>query len=148
MPTTYPITLPVGSLITIGTFPLSEHNRAPVSISIDRIQKVQRMSNGTLRKFFINDKKSISISWTMLPSRSSYTVDAGYGARDIKDFYEGATGKGSFPVTVKYGTTDNAENLTMIFTACNFELVRRNAKILPTDTPQELWNVSITMEEV
>jgi hypothetical protein len=142
------ITLPVGSLITIGTFPLSEHNRAPVSISIDRIQQTQRMSNGTLRKFFIADKKTINISWSMLPSRASYTVDEKYGARDIKDFYESATGKGSFPVTVKYGNTANAENLTMIFTSCNFELVRRNARIIHTDEPQELWNVSLTMEEV
>lgn len=148
MPTTYPITLPVGALVTIGGNNLSEHNRAPITISVDRIQKTQRMSNGTLRKFFINDKKNINISWSMLPSRSTYTVDGFYGARDIKDFYEGATGKGSFAVTVKYGNTSNAENLTMIFTSCNFELVRRNAKILSTDTPQELWNVSLTMEEV
>lgn len=148
MPTTYPITLPVGALVTIGGNNLSEHNRAPITISVDRIQKTQRMSNGTLRKFFINDKKNITISWSMLPSRSTYTVDGFYGARDIKDFYEGVTGRGSFAVTVKYGATANAENLTMIFTACNFELVRRNAKILPTDTPQELWNVSLTMEEV
>lgn len=148
MPTTYPLTLPVGALITIGGNSLSEHNRAPVSISINRIEKMQRMSNGLMRKFFIADKKNISVSWSMLPSRASYTVDGFYGARDIKDFYEGATGKGSFAVTVKYGTTDNAENLTMIFTSCNFELVRRNAKMSPADTPQELWNVSLTMEEV
>jgi len=148
MPTSYPITLPVGALITVGGFSLSEHNRAPVSISINRIEKTQRMSNGTMRKFFIADKKEISVSWDALPSRATYTVDGFYGARDIKDFYEGATGKASFPVTVKYGNTANAENLTMIFTSCSFEIIRRNAKMNPGDTPQELWNVSITLEEV
>jgi hypothetical protein len=148
MPTSYPITLPVGALITIGGNSLSEHNRQPVQISINRIEKTQRMSNGTMRKFFIADKKNITVSWNMLPSRTTYTVDGFYGARDIKDFYEGANGKGSFAVTVKYGNTANAENLTMIFTSCSFEIVRRNAKMSPGDTPQELWNVSITMEEV
>ena len=53
--------LPVGSLIYVDTSStstptwaaLSEHNRQPVSISQNRIQSVTRMSNGTLRKFFI-----------------------------------------------------------------------------------------------
>lgn len=150
MPTTYPLILPVGSLVTIGGNNLSEHNRAPASISINRIEKVQRMSNGTLRKFFINDKKIISLSWDNLPSRASYTVDGGYGARDIKDFYEGVNGKGSFTVTVKYGNggSGNVETLTMVFNSCSFELLRRNAKMNTVDTPQELWNVSIAMEEV
>lgn len=144
------ITLPVGSLITMNGNNLSEHNRAPVTVSINRIEKVQRMSNGTLRKFSINDKKIISTSWANLPSRSNYTVDGFYGARDIKDFYESSSGKGSFVVTVKYGNggTGNVETLTMVFNSCSFELVRRNAKVSPTDTPQELWNVSLSFEEV
>jgi len=140
--------LPVGSLITMNGNNLSEHNRAPVTVSINRIEKVQRMSNGTLRKFSIADKKIISASWSNLPSRSNYTVDGFYGARDIKDFYESSAGKGTFALTVKYGSTANAENLIVVFNSCSFELVRRNAKVLPTDTPQELWNVSLSFEEV
>jgi hypothetical protein len=101
-----------------------------------------------MRKFFIADKKTINISWNMLPSYSTYTVDGAWGARNIKEFYEGATGRASFPVTVKYGSTANAENLTMMFTSCSFEIVRRNAKMSIADTPQELWNVSITLEEI
>ena len=63
------IYLPVGSLVYFNsTLKLSEHNRQPVSLSNNRIEKTQRMSNGTMRKFFVVDKKSISISWTMLPS--------------------------------------------------------------------------------
>ena len=53
--------LPVGSLLYIDTsatndptwVKLSEHNRQPMSIGQNRIQKVTRMSNGTLRKFLI-----------------------------------------------------------------------------------------------
>lgn len=49
MPTIY---LPVGSLIYLNTtIKLSDHNRQPVSIQTNRIEKQQRMSNGTLRKF-------------------------------------------------------------------------------------------------
>lgn len=150
------LTLPVGSLITITygspgtTITLSEHNRQPASISIERIEKTQRMSNGTLRKFYIADKKSLSISWSDIPSRSTYTVDGFYGARDIKDFYESANGKGSFTVNIKYGNggVGNVESLNMVFSSCSFEIVKRNAKKASGDTPQELWNVSLSMEEV
>lgn len=145
---TYPLTLPVGSILRINGNELSEHNREPVNISVTRLEKIQRMSNGTLRKFFIADKKNISISWTMLPSYSTFTVDGKWGARDIKSFYESATGQASFPVTVKYGTTQNAEDLVMVFSSCSFDVVRRNVKTKISDTPQEFWNVSLTLEEV
>jgi hypothetical protein len=49
---------------------LSDHNRAELSISNERIEQRQRMANGTMRSFFIADKLTISTSWSMLPSRS------------------------------------------------------------------------------
>ena len=150
-----PMTLPVGSIIYLNTtLKLSEHNRQPVQISTNRIEKVQRMSNGTLRKFYIADKDTISLSWTMLPSFSTFTVDGGYGAMDIKNFYNGSatkasgalSGKTSFDVSVSYGGTTTTKE--MIFGSCSFEIVKRNVKEKTGDTAQEFWNVSITLEEV
>lgn len=149
------IYLPVGSLIYLNsTIKLSEHNRQPVSIQTNRIEKQQRMSNGTLRKFFIADKKSISASWNMLPSFSTFTVDGGYGAMDIRSFYEGTaakasgalSGRSTFDVTLGYGGT--TQTFTMIFASCSFEVVKRNVKEVSSDTAQEFWNVSLSMEEV
>jgi len=153
MPTIY---LPVGSLVYLNTtIKLSDHNRQPISIQTNRIEKQQRMANGTLRKFFIIDKKSININWNMLPSLSTFTVDAGYGAMDLKSFYEGTaakasgalSGKSNFDVSLVYGGTAT-ETFNMVFTACSFELVKRNVKQVPGDTAQEFWNVSLSMEEV
>jgi hypothetical protein len=147
--------LPQGSLIYFNeTLKLSEHNRQPVSITSNRIEKQQRMANGTLRKYFVADKKTINVSWGMLPSFYIYTVDGGYGALDIKDFYEGnatkssgsPSGRSSFDVTVKYGGT--TETFNMVFTSASFEIVRRNVIQATGDTPQEFWNVSLSMEEV
>lgn len=67
--------LPLGSLLYVDTSStstptwaaLSEHNRQPVSISQNRIQSVTRMSNGTLRKFFIADKKSLALLGQCFP---------------------------------------------------------------------------------
>lgn len=147
--------LPVGSIITLNSnIKLSEHNRQPVSISHNRIERQQRMSNGTLRKFFVADKQSISVSWNMLPSIASMTVDGGLGAVDIKGFYEGTaakaagaySGRSVFDVTIKYGNT--TKTMEMVFSSCSFEIVKRNVKEKTGDNPQEFWNVSITMEEV
>ena len=133
---------------------LSEHNRQPVSISTTRIEQSKRMSNGTFRKFFIADKQEIYVSWNMLPSFSTFTVDGGYGAVDLKSFYEGTaaksagalSGQSTFDVSINYGSV--TRQLEMVFTGCSFEIVRRNVKEKTGDTPQEFWNVSISMEQV
>ena len=149
------IYLPVGSLIYLNTtIKLSEHNRQPVSIQHNRIEKTQRMSNGTLRKFFVADKKSINVSWNILPSFSTFTVDGGYGAMDIRSFYDGTaakasgalSGRSNFDVTLSYG--GSTQTFNMIFTSCSFELVKRNVKQVSGDTAQEFWNVSLSMDEV
>ena len=149
------MTLPVGSMLYLNSnIKLSEHNRQPVSISTTRIEQSKRMSNGTLRKFFIADKQEIYVSWNMLPSFSTFTVDGGYGAVDLKSFYEGTaaksagalSGQSTFDVSINYGSV--TRQLEMMFTGCSFEIVRRNVKEKTGDTPQEFWNVSISMEQV
>ena len=149
------MTLPVGSMLYLNSnIKLSEHNRQPVSISTTRIEQSKRMSNGTFRKFFIADKQEIYVSWNMLPSFSTFTVDGGYGAVDLKSFYEGTaaksagalSGQSTFDVSINYGSV--TRQLEMMFTGCSFEIVRRNVKEKTGDTPQEFWNVSISMEQV
>jgi hypothetical protein len=140
------MTLPVGSIITIAGSSLSEHNRQPVQLSNNRIESSQRMANGTLRKFFVADKESISVSWGMLPSFNTFTVDGGWGARDLKNFYESAQGRTSFTVTIKYGETTITKS--MMFSSATFEIARRNVREKLDSTPQEFWNVSISLEEV
>ena len=62
------LTLPVGSLLFIDTgtdattptwTKLSEHNRQPVSLDTKRIERAERMANGTMRKIFIADKAAL-----------------------------------------------------------------------------------------
>jgi hypothetical protein len=151
--------LPVGSLIKFNGLTLSEHNRSPLVLGYNRIEKSQRMSNGSLRKFFIKDKKTISISWNMLPSYSNFTVDGGYGALDLKNFYDGSaekanlalSGRNTFDVEIKYSTLTGTttEILEMIFSSFSCELVKRNVKNSSADLyPQEFWTVSLSLEEV
>lgn len=159
------ISLPLGSAISIdvlgnGTYQaLSEHNRAPITVTLERFENAVRMANGSMRKFFVAEKRNISVSWNMLPSFSNLTIDGKYGAIDIKDFYSSAVGQGSFKVKINYGKNKLSPYgnrneggtdafLTMMFTSCSFELVKRNVKNSSTDPAQEFWNVSLSLTEV
>jgi hypothetical protein len=150
------LTLPVGSLLYFDTSTndtpvwskITEHNRAPVSIDTTRIESTQRMSNGSLRKIFIADKKSVGASWSMLPTNDTMTVDGGLGASSLRSFYHGK-GTGTFKVKISYnGVSARDEILVMSFTSCSFTVVKRNVKEKSADVAQEFWDVSISLEEV
>lgn len=154
------VTMPRGSILQIQGYDssanggdgslkynkVSEHNRSQFDISTDRIEKQQRMSNGTLRKFFIADKKTFTLSWDMLPSYRTFTVDGAWGAEDLRTFYSSAQGQSSFNIRVnlaKDGTNQesaNYEQYNVIFSNCSFTVLKRGT--------QPFWNVSITLVEV
>jgi hypothetical protein len=154
------VTMPRGSILQIQGYDssanggdgslkynkVSEHNRSQFDISTDRIEKQQRMSNGTLRKFFIADKKTFTLSWDMLPSYRTFTVDGAWGAEDLRTFYSSAQGQSSFNIRVnlaKDGTNQesaNYEQYSVVFSNCNFTVLKRGT--------QPFWNVSITLVEV
>lgn len=129
---------------------VSEHNRSEFSISTNRIERQERMANGFLRKYFVADKKQFNVSWEMLPSFRNESVDGAWAAEDLKTFYESSKGKTSFRIkinpttfaisTIEGGSLEDDYTYTVIFTSCNFTVVKRGI--------QAYWNVSITMEEV
>ena len=149
--------LPVGSILYFDTgsdaatptwTKLSEHNRAAINLDLNRIEKTQRMSNGSLRKIHITDKKEISTSWNALPTYSSLTVDGGYGAADIRAFYLDK-GKGAFKIKISYNAVAiRDETILASFTSCTFSISKRNIRSNIASVPQEFWDVSISLEEV
>lgn len=150
------LSLPLGSLISFQNTavtpavwqPLSEHNRASATLDIQRIEKAQRMSNGTLRKIFIADKQTLSVSWMALPSDSKMTVDGKWGAMDIKTFYE-TLGQGAVNVKISpNGTVAREKTISMSFVSASFVMTKRNLKMNGETVPQEFWDVSISLEEV
>jgi hypothetical protein len=162
---------------------LSDDNRQPIDVKILRIENRERMVNGRMRSHHIADKRSLSISWTMLPSRSFsskpnfsisggetalgvsgsptltdniYTTDGGAGGVELKDWYD--RHKGSFWVFIAYdnykelglshpnnvlGTLQRYnEVVEMYITDFNYSVQKRGG------TNYDLWNVSMTLEEV
>lgn len=111
---------------------LSDDNRGAIDFKTERIETRERMINGRMRSFHIADKRTISVSWQMLPSRSfaksplfdaygkpsndiavagtnqqsqAYTTDGGAGGAEILDWYE--THTGSFWVFLSYDKYTN-----------------------------------------
>jgi hypothetical protein len=125
---------------------VTEHNRSEFSVDSLRIEQALRMSNGTLRKFHIADKKRFSVAWSMLPTYRSLTVDGYWGAEDLRQFYTSDEGKGTFRIRLNFakdGTNQSSsgyEEYTVSFTDCSFTVVKRGI--------QAHWNVSMSMEEV
>jgi hypothetical protein len=146
------LVLPAGAALFMqdadGVFhSLTEHNRSPIIVETQRFEKTSRMANGSLRKLFIADKKTVSTSWSMVPSYTSMTVDGYWGAEDIKNFYLSAHGQGTFNVKIAYNST-RTETFLASFTSCSSTMVRRNVKEKAADTAQVFWDLSIALEEV
>jgi hypothetical protein len=144
--------LPVGSALWIQDAnnawqKLTEHNRSPVSVDTQRFERTARMANGSLRKLFIADKKNVATSWSMVPSFSTMTVDGGWGAEDLRNFYLSAKGQGTFNVRIAYNST-RTEEFVASFTACSFNIIKRNVKENSADVPQAFWDVNVSLEEV
>ena len=125
---------------------LSEHNRSEIGISIQRIEQSQRMANGSLRKFFVADKKQFSVSWNMLPGSRIYTIDNEWGALDLIEFYNSSEGQSTFDIRLNFAKTgtnqesSGYEPYTVSCTSFNATLVRRG------EIP--FYNISMSMEQV
>lgn len=125
---------------------VTEHNRSPLEINVERIESITRTSNGTLRKNHIADKRSFSVSWEMLPSYRDLTVDGGWGAEDLRQFYLSEDGKKTFNIRINLAKTGSDqsssgyESYTVSFSNCSFSVLKRGL--------QPHWSVSLTMDEV
>jgi hypothetical protein len=141
----FKISLPKGSLIEIESTTntwnkLTEHNRAALEISTERIEEVKRMANGTLRKYYVADKKSFSTSWEFVPASQTYLVDTAWSVNDLQSFYSSATGKSSFRIRIKKADGTYEGPYTVIFTGFSPTILKRGV-----DT---FYNLSIEMQEV
>jgi hypothetical protein len=134
---------------------LTDDNRSDVSINVDRIEYKKRMINGRMRSYHITDKKTFSISWNDIPSRSSGVseVEIGGGSaaqwaggREMIEWHKDHPG--SFYMMLIYDNTDTntvlsykAEYYNVFFEDVSFNVKKRG-------TLYDLWDVTISLVEV
>lgn len=131
------MTLALVQLMKWNDNPITEHNRKPLNIDPDRIERKARMANGTMRKYTTTTKKTFAVSWDMLPKGVSFAVDGAWAGGAIEAFYNATTGPFELELT-NIDTT--VETYTVMFSDFSKEIVKRGAF--------DFWNISVTMEEV
>lgn len=131
------MTLPLGSVVKLNGNSLTEHNRQPISVDIERIETSSRMIDGTMRKNVVIDKRKWSTSWDNVPNTSAKTIDGKWGAKDILDFYLANPGSVTL-TTIESGV---AKTYTVFITSCDGQVKGRSGTL-------ENWTLSLTLEEM
>jgi len=116
-----PVFLSRPRIMKWNTSIVTDHNRGELSIAYEQIEKSNRMWDGTLRKYYINTKRTFSTSWDMLP-RTGEVVGDGLNGKGIEDFYN--ANKGAFTLTT-YSGDGTAETYTVMFQSISKTVVKR-----------------------
>ena len=131
------ITLARPQLMKWATNTITDHNRSPLSVDVERIENKQRMADGTMRKYVIADKRTFSCSWDQLPTTDARTADGKWGAVAIENFYNSNPGSFSLQLFMGDGTSTT---YTVMFSDFSREVVKRGST--------DFWNINVTLEEV
>jgi hypothetical protein len=164
------IFVPQGTVENQDFIILTDHNRSEISLSNNRLENRLRTINGTMRSYHTADKLNLSVSWSMVPSRSyasdptynsggaytgtaeEYTADGGAGGVEMLEWYEDHPGP--FYVYLAYDKYTNfndnryehlnqySQVLHMYFSSFDYTISKRGS------TNHDLWNVTMSLEEV
>lgn len=117
---------------------ITDHNRSEISINNQRLTRDIRTQFGSLRRYYRADKKSFSVSWTMIPQNFEYTVDRNLGAEDMQELFEAKKGKVRLKIYFDFG---EEQDYDVVIT--DFSFVLRNRW-----DNYRFYDGSLTMEEV
>lgn len=131
------MTLPKRQLIEFDGNLLTDHNRSELKIGTERIEKPNRMWDGTMRKFVIADKQTFSFSYENLPKTTNWVVDGKWTGKNIRDFYRAKPGP--FELKINHGDGE-VETFTVMFEKFDMSIVKRGA--------YDMWQVSVELIEV
>ncbi|AVD99237.1 minor tail protein [Streptomyces phage BillNye] len=116
---------------------ITDHNRGQLNVDVERIEKKQRMANGTMRKYIVADKRTFGVQWTMLPKLTSQTVDGFWGGEAIENFYNTVPGPFSLEITDGDG---EVYTYTVMFSDYSKNVMKRGVV--------DFWEIQISLEEV
>lgn len=140
---------------------LSDHNRSPLTEDIERIETKKRMAHGTLRRYSVVKKRTYSCSWELLPSTNDIagglkTVDGGMSGEDLENLHN--TRNTPIRMLLRRGSARGITNvpapsdLVLPYQDDNFYIVNVMISDFSKETVKrgkvDLWNISITFEEV
>lgn len=131
---------------------LTDHNRSPLQISFEEVEEVDRTVDGTLRWRHNASKRKFALSWKDLPADSGGTVDGFYSGKEMLDVFN--NNKGSFTIEIynresaRKTSTKPDQRATVRFVDFTYSVTKRNFHIEDDDLITDLWDVSMSLEEV
>ena len=138
---------------------ISDHGRAQMSETIERIETKTRMADGTLRRYTVAKKRSWSTSWSTFPSTNTSTgmrtVDGGWSGKQMEQYYRAQND--AFVMVLRNGSALGKNppaltNLVLPFENDDFYIVRVMFSEFSKDTikrgPSDRLEISVTLEEV
>lgn len=128
-----------------GQLTLSDHSRSPLSVDYNPIENMQRMADGTARKYVISNKRNLSCSWEMLPTVQNLVVDGKASALTMKRFYE-INYPYEMTMSIYYKKNNSAdssyvETVNVFWSSLNFDVIKRYNNF-------DYWNVTAEFMEI
>lgn len=131
-------TFPIDTAMKWNKHSITDHNRAAISTSYEKIMTEKRMVDGTLRRFVVAEKKTFKVDWKDLYTNSDLVIDGGWSFDKIKKFYEETPGDFVLTLTEGNGRTTS---VIVVFKDFTYAVSKRGSKT-------DLCDLSITLEEV
>lgn len=133
-----PMVFLIDSALAFDGNEVTEHNRAPISVSTEIFMHEGRMVDATLRRYVVKSKRTWSVSWSDLKSKSEWVVDGYWSGEEIRDFYDETLGEFTLTLTYGDGTT---ESVLVMFSDFSYDITRRT-------TDYDMWELSLSLVEV
>lgn len=131
------MTFALPSLMTWDGNKITDHNRAALSIAVNRISEDTRMANGTMRRYIVADKRTFSTGWSDLPQSANLTVDGFWGKNEMESYYNNQTAP--FTLAIHYGDGTVAD-YSVYIAKFSAEISKRGAF--------DFWKVDVELDEV
>lgn len=127
-------------------FQISDHGRDPLQVSIERIENVQRMADGTLRRYVVAKKHTFTCSWSGIPSVTGTWLANGQPGSYIENFHD--TINGPFYMRLRAGSDRDTTFSALTGTVYQVMITDFSKEIGKRSFPYDFWNLDITLEEV
>lgn len=139
---------------------ITDHNRAEINLSTEKIGSDKRMVDGTLRRHFIKNIRTWQTSWDSIPADVNANAipiaNGGISGRAMETFYLNTPG--AFRLVLKNGnaiglSTPNPAESALPYKDANFYIVNVMFTEFSVDIKKrgpytDLWNVNVTLQEV
>lgn len=136
------LTLPQGSLVTLGGVQLSEQTRSSFQIATEAKKNDIELADGSRRRYFVASKDKFTFSWSWLPSVDSKTLDGKAGRNSLRSLYDNNMGNA---LTLIYKSLDS-NNLPITVTKTVF--IDTYSETLLKRYGTYFWECSLSLVEI